>query len=201
MATDSIGPESARWTHMALRVKDIDATIGFYTDFTPMELIDKREDDMGYGAWLGHTDSPDKPFILVVAQFFPETDPFKGRPTGMYLPRSPTSASSCRTAATSTPLPSAPRPRASSPCHPPTCRSRSDTSAWSPIPTATWSSSPTTSACTTRCGSSPPDPASDRRELPLFVLLPRHRHDLEPRRRRVRQPPSQSARWRVDGHR
>lgn len=71
---------------MALRVKDIAATIEFFTDFTPMELIDKREDDMGYGAWLGHTDSPDKPFILVVAQFFPETDPFKDAPQAVLAP-------------------------------------------------------------------------------------------------------------------
>ena len=35
---------------------------------------------MGYGAWLGHDDIPDSPFLLVVAQFFPETDPFKDSP-------------------------------------------------------------------------------------------------------------------------
>lgn len=71
---------------MALRVKDIDATIEFFTNFTPMELIDRREDDMGYGAWLGHTDSPEKPFILVIAQFFPETDPFKDAPQAVLAP-------------------------------------------------------------------------------------------------------------------
>ena len=86
MTVNSSGPPSARWTHMALRVKDIDATIEFYTDFTPMELIDKREDDIGYGAWLGHTDSPDNPFILVIAQFFPETDPFKDAPAAVLAP-------------------------------------------------------------------------------------------------------------------
>ncbi len=84
--TTAAGPPAPRWTHLALRVADIDETIAFYTEYTPMELIDKREDDMGYGAWLGHTDSPDKPFILVLAQFFPETDPFKDAPQAVLAP-------------------------------------------------------------------------------------------------------------------
>lgn len=86
MNVNAIGPPEPRWTHMALRVSNIDETIAFYTEFTPMELIDKRQDDMGFGAWLGHTDSPDKPFILVVAQFFPETDPFKDAPQAVLAP-------------------------------------------------------------------------------------------------------------------
>ena len=86
MNTNKSGPPSPRWTHIALRVADIDATIAFYTNYTPMELIDKREDESGFGAWLGHTDSPDKPFILVIAQFFPETDPFKDSPIATLAP-------------------------------------------------------------------------------------------------------------------
>ena len=86
MTVNASGPPTPRWTHMALRVNNIDETIAFYTDFTPMELIDKREDDMGYGAWLGHTDSPDTPFVLVLAQFFPETDPFKDAPIATLAP-------------------------------------------------------------------------------------------------------------------
>lgn len=88
MSTDKyeLHPPKARWTHIALRVKDIDETIAFYTDFTPMELLDKREDEFGYGAWLGHSDSADKPFILVLAQFFPATDPFKDAPQEVLAP-------------------------------------------------------------------------------------------------------------------
>lgn len=86
MNTNKSGPPSPRWTHIALRVADVDATIAFYTNYTPMELIDKREDESGFGAWLGHTDSPDKPFILVIAQFFPETDPFKDSPIATLAP-------------------------------------------------------------------------------------------------------------------
>jgi catechol 2,3-dioxygenase-like lactoylglutathione lyase family enzyme len=84
--TYALHPPSARWTHIALRVKDIDETIAFYTAFTPLQLLDKREDEFGFGAWLGQPDSPDKPFILVVAQFFEATDPFKGAPQEVLAP-------------------------------------------------------------------------------------------------------------------
>ena len=73
-------PTEPRWTHIALRVRDIDATIAWYKEFTPLELIDKREDEMGYGAWLGMPGETNNPFILVIAQFFEETDPFAGAP-------------------------------------------------------------------------------------------------------------------------
>ena len=79
-------PPTARWTHIALRVKDIDASIAWYGEFTPLELLDRRSDAFGHGAWLGQPDSPDKPFILVLAQFFPETDPFKGAPQEILAP-------------------------------------------------------------------------------------------------------------------
>ncbi len=79
-------PPQARWTHIALRVDDIDASIAWYTEFTPMELLDRREDADGYGAWLGQPDSPDKPFILVLAQFLPDRDPFAGAPHATLAP-------------------------------------------------------------------------------------------------------------------
>ena len=81
-----IHPPAPRWTHVALRVTDIDATIGWYTEHTPLKLLERREDEAGYGAWLGHNDSPEAPFILVVAQFFPETDPFKDSPIATLSP-------------------------------------------------------------------------------------------------------------------
>jgi len=79
-ATNDLRPKSPRWTHMALRVADIQATIDWYVEFTPLQLLDRREDDDGYGAWLGHPDSGEFPFILVVAQFFPDKDPFAPAP-------------------------------------------------------------------------------------------------------------------------
>ena len=86
MTTYELHPPKARWTHIALRVKNIDETIAFYTSMTPLELLDKRSDEFGHGAWLGHSDSADKPFILVLAQFFPETDPFKDAPQEVLAP-------------------------------------------------------------------------------------------------------------------
>lgn len=84
--TYALHPPSPRWTHIALRVRDIEKTIAFYTEFTPMEVLARNHDDMGYGAWLGHSDTADKPFILVLAQFFPETDPFKDAPQEVLAP-------------------------------------------------------------------------------------------------------------------
>lgn len=85
-ATYDLHPTTARWTHIALRVADIDATIEWYTEFTPLVLIDRREDEAGYGAWLGMPEQTNNPFILVLAQFFPETDPFAGTPQATLAP-------------------------------------------------------------------------------------------------------------------
>jgi catechol 2,3-dioxygenase-like lactoylglutathione lyase family enzyme len=59
-----------RWTHIALPASDIDATIAWYEAYTPLRLLERREDADGYGAWLGHPDNGDKPFILVLVSFF-----------------------------------------------------------------------------------------------------------------------------------
>ena len=76
-----------RWTHLALSVTDIDTMIDWYTTYTPLQLLVKREDANGYGAWLGHPDAPDTPFILVFAQFFPGHEPdenSKPKPLGSF---------------------------------------------------------------------------------------------------------------------
>ena len=85
-STYSTHPSEPRWTHIALRVTDIDATIAWFTEFTPLTLIDKREDDQGYGAWLGMEGETNNPFILVLAQFFENTDPFAGAPKATLSP-------------------------------------------------------------------------------------------------------------------
>lgn len=93
--SDAVGGQAARydlrptkptWTHIALRVADIDASIEWYTRYTPLELLERREDDMGYGAWLGEPDSVERPFILVLAHFIPATDPFKAFPQEVLAP-------------------------------------------------------------------------------------------------------------------
>lgn len=81
-----VHPPKPRWTHIALRVRDIDETIAWYTEFTPLELLDRRQDDMGFGAWLGMPDTADSPFILVVAQFLEGKDPFGDAPHATLQP-------------------------------------------------------------------------------------------------------------------
>ncbi|MEN9505469.1 MAG: hypothetical protein RI958_1395 [Actinomycetota bacterium] len=70
----ALHPPTMRWTHIALPATDIDTMIDWYTRFTPLELLDRREDADGYGAWLGHSDQADKPFILVLVSFFRDQD-------------------------------------------------------------------------------------------------------------------------------
>ena len=75
--TGRLRPASVRWTHIALPATDMDKTIAWYEDFTPLRLLDRREDADGQGAWLGHPDQGDKPFILVLVSFI--RDQHKGK--------------------------------------------------------------------------------------------------------------------------
>ena len=61
-----VHPSSARWTHVALPCHDLGATLDWYARFTPLSVLDRRSDDHGEAAWLGHADQPDHPFILVL---------------------------------------------------------------------------------------------------------------------------------------
>jgi catechol 2,3-dioxygenase-like lactoylglutathione lyase family enzyme len=85
-------PTIARFTHLALPCHDIDATIAWYEQFTPLRLLERREDSDGLGAWMGQPDMVDKPFIIVLVSFFGD-QPKGPRPTltpfahlGMELP-------------------------------------------------------------------------------------------------------------------
>ena len=73
------GPRGPRWTHIALPCADINRSLEWYTRFTPLELLDRREDADGLSAWLGHSDQADKPFVLVLVSFFKDQD--KKQPT------------------------------------------------------------------------------------------------------------------------
>lgn len=68
--TYTAGPRGPRWTHIALPAHDIDASIEWYEKHTPLRLLDRREDADGFGAWLGHPEHNDNPFILVLVSFF-----------------------------------------------------------------------------------------------------------------------------------
>lgn len=64
------GPSTARWTHIALPSSDLDATIAWYERFTPLVLLDRREDADGQSAWLSHEGQIDNPFVLVLVMFW-----------------------------------------------------------------------------------------------------------------------------------
>lgn len=71
-----IRPKEPRWTHMALHVKDIEASIVWYEENTHLKVLARNQDDDGKGVWLGDGTPPAAPFILVLAQFFEGHDPF-----------------------------------------------------------------------------------------------------------------------------
>ena len=79
-------PRTPRWTHVALRVSDVDASIDWYRRYTTLELLDRREDADGCGAWLAHRDAGEHPFVLVLAQFFEGRDPFAPEPLAKLAP-------------------------------------------------------------------------------------------------------------------
>ena len=76
------GPSSPRWTHIALPSSDLDASIAWYERFTPLSLLDRREDADGQSAWLAHSGQVDNPFVLVLVMFFKD----KGHPQSIMAP-------------------------------------------------------------------------------------------------------------------
>ncbi len=80
------GPGRPRWTHLALRVEDLARSIVWYERYTPLRLVHRNADDYGVGAWLADPEDAACPFVLVLAEFRPETDPFAGSPAGTLGP-------------------------------------------------------------------------------------------------------------------
>jgi lactoylglutathione lyase len=67
--SDHARPTTPRWTHIALPCFDLDATLAWYERFTPLRLLDRRADEHGQSAWIGHPDGGDRPFVLVLVSF------------------------------------------------------------------------------------------------------------------------------------
>lgn len=81
-----IGPGRPRWTHLALRVQDVEASIAWYERYTPLRVLQRSKDDFGNGAWLADPVDAVCPFVLVLAHFHPETDPFGYAPAATLGP-------------------------------------------------------------------------------------------------------------------
>ena len=75
-AANNAGPGRPRWTHIALRVSDIEQSVAWYERFTPLRVLRRSADDYGVGAWLADPADSSQPFVLALSQFNPETDPF-----------------------------------------------------------------------------------------------------------------------------
>jgi catechol 2,3-dioxygenase-like lactoylglutathione lyase family enzyme len=61
-----------RWTHVALPVSDLDRSIDFYTELTPLVVVARNTDENGRGAWLSNEKQVEDPFVLVIAEFIPD---------------------------------------------------------------------------------------------------------------------------------
>jgi len=66
------GPPAPRWTHVALPSSDIEASVDWYTTFTPLEVLARHQDDDGMNAWLSHPGATTTPFVLVLVMFHAE---------------------------------------------------------------------------------------------------------------------------------
>ena len=69
-------PQRPCWTHIALKVKDVDATIAWYERFTHLSPLSRGEDANGKNAWIGDAAQAKSPFVLVVGQFYDGKDLF-----------------------------------------------------------------------------------------------------------------------------
>jgi lactoylglutathione lyase len=80
------GPGRARWTHLALRVDDVERSIGWYERYTPLRVLQRSTDEFGRGAWLADPLDAASPFILVISEFRSDVDPFGGAPDAILGP-------------------------------------------------------------------------------------------------------------------
>ncbi len=67
-------PTSARLTHVALPVANIERSIRWYEQFTPLRCIHQREDDAGQAAWISHPEATTHPFVIVLVHQFANGD-------------------------------------------------------------------------------------------------------------------------------
>src|SRR5438105_10453770 len=61
-----------RWTHVAIPAADIDRSIAFWEQMTPLVLVARHQDPTGQSAWLSNPGQVETPFVLVLVQLQPE---------------------------------------------------------------------------------------------------------------------------------
>lgn len=60
------GPLRPRWTHVALPAADVDESLAWYTEFTPLVKVAEFADDTSRSLWLSNDGQAVDPFILVL---------------------------------------------------------------------------------------------------------------------------------------
>lgn len=75
-----------RWTHVALPVSDVERSVEFYTQLTPLVVVARNKDENGQGAWLSNDHQVETPFVLVLAQLIPEVGRQFGIEPGKEVP-------------------------------------------------------------------------------------------------------------------
>ena len=55
---------------MGFAVTNLDRSVEWYTRFTPLVVLARREDESGRSAWLSHEGQVEAPFVLVLAMFY-----------------------------------------------------------------------------------------------------------------------------------
>ena len=61
---------------------DIDRSVEWYTEFTPLVLVESFEDTDGKSAWLSNSGQADTPMVLVLVMFFAD----EGKPQPQLTP-------------------------------------------------------------------------------------------------------------------
>ncbi|HAX82623.1 MAG TPA: glyoxalase [Actinobacteria bacterium] len=86
MGKAELGPGRARWTHLALRVDDVDRSIAWYERYTHLRVLQRSSDEFGRGTWLADPLDAAVPFVLVLSEFHRGVDPFGGAPDAILGP-------------------------------------------------------------------------------------------------------------------
>lgn len=66
--TTAHAPTEPRWTHVAIPCADLDRSIAFWTELTPLVLVARHQDDSGRSAWLSNPGQVETPFVLVLVE-------------------------------------------------------------------------------------------------------------------------------------
>jgi lactoylglutathione lyase len=74
ISSTGIALKEARWTHVALPTGNLDRAIAFYTELTPLVVVERFKDAVGESAWPSNAQQAEAPFVLVLVSFDKDTE-------------------------------------------------------------------------------------------------------------------------------